>query len=108
MGLLNYTPGDLFASDDLTCILHCISSVYTLGNNPVGVHMVTKAKKNEKPTMVSLAPYLRKVADYCISEGVMDVQMHRIGCGLDKQSWTDVEAVIHDSKFQNNCNQKRQ
>ena len=48
---------------------------------------MTKEKYWNKPTMSSLRASLTAMLDLCISQGVKQLAMPRIGCGLDGLTW---------------------
>lgn len=74
-----------------------VCSIKNLGAEPMQIHMVTKNLKNDKPTMAHLIRCLRKTAELCTTMGVRDVQMPKIGCGLDKLQWHEVEDAIEST-----------
>lgn len=108
--------GDLFQCNDHLC--HCISAdlamskgiatefrkrwgrpegTYHVGDIAVMkdgdrciIHMITKNKYWEKPTLESIEACLQRVAIL----GIQSISMPRIGCGLDRLRWEDVSRII--------------
>lgn len=60
------------------------------------LNLITKEKYNLKPTLDTLTGALIAMREICEAEGIMRIAMPRIGCGLDKLEWTDVEARIRE------------
>lgn len=57
-------------------------------------YLVTKQRYFHKPTCESLESSLRSMRDHCVANGVEELSMPTIGCGLDRLNWTDVEQMI--------------
>ena len=60
-------------------------------------NLVTKAKCNDKPTIVTLQDALDSLREYVISHNITKIVMPKIGCGLDKLNWDDVSIRIMDT-----------
>lgn len=60
------------------------------------VNLVTKERYYQKPTYQSLQEALEKLADRCRADGVADLAMPLIACGLDGLEWDKVSAMIQD------------
>ena len=56
-------------------------------------NLVTKEKYNHKPTLQTLKQALEEVESHC---GDIKIAMPKIGCGLDRLKWDDVEQIIKD------------
>jgi hypothetical protein len=117
-------PGDLFAVDNSFFLAHCISADAKMGAGiarrfvrefpalaglrgsslvvggvyPVDrvFNLVTKDKYFEKPTYKTLGFTLDVLVGICVTQGVSRLAMPRIGCGLDRLSWTKVRPMIED------------
>ncbi|XP_012686201.2 ADP-ribose glycohydrolase OARD1 [Clupea harengus] len=59
-------------------------------------YLITKEKYNHKPTCDSLRMSLLAMKAHCWEKGVTRISMPRIGCGLDRLSWEDVEVMIKE------------
>ena len=59
-------------------------------------NLVTKERYFLKPTYKSLRLSLEKMKEICISQGIHNIAMPRIGCGLDKLSWNKVYNIIKE------------
>ena len=55
---------------------------------------MTKKRVFHKPTYDSLRSSLEAMKAHCVSNGVKELCMPRIGCGLDKLDWGRVTAMI--------------
>ena len=66
-------------------------------------YLITKEKYNGKPTYNSLRQTLVKMKEHMVSNGVSEVSMPKIGCGLDFLCWDVVKRIIaevfHDSNI---------
>lgn len=60
-------------------------------------NLVTKAKCNDKPTIVTLQDALDSLKEYVISHNITKIVMPKIGCGLDKLNWDEVSVCIMDT-----------
>lgn len=105
-------------------IVHCVSSDYVLGagiakeierryqvRTPLKIHgrgvypdclvvnniinMVTKDKCWNKPRIEDFDMALRMVSSYCVANGITQLIMPRIGCGLDKLNWSTNKELIN-------------
>lgn len=72
--------------------------IHTLSPTPHGAfNLVTKERFNHKPTLESLKQALQDMAnDDWLYESSAKIAMPKIGCGLDKLQWSDVERIIHE------------
>ena len=59
------------------------------------LNLITKEKYNLKPTLDTLTEALYAMRRIVEQEGIRHIAMPKIGCGLDKLRWEDVEARIH-------------
>ena len=66
------------------------------GNSIYIFYLVTKAKYYEKPLLSDLLASLRIMRDMMLIYEMTEVAMPKIGCGLDKLKWSDVENGIID------------
>lgn len=58
------------------------------------LNLVTKERFYQKPTFLSLYEALLDMKRLCLERGYYKIALPRIGCGLDRLSWGDVEAII--------------
>lgn len=72
--------------------------IHTLYPTPHGAfNLVTKEKYNYKPTLKTLKEALQDMAnDDWLYESSAKIAMPKIGCGLDKLQWSDVEPLIRE------------
>ena len=72
--------------------------VPTLSPRPHGTfNLVTKEKYYYKPTLATLRQALADMADDdWLYETPAKIAMPKIGCGLDKLQWSDVEPIIRE------------
>lgn len=56
-------------------------------------NLVTKEKYNHKPTLHTLKQALEEMRNHC---GNCKIAMPKIGCGLDRLNWSDVEPIIKE------------
>ena len=68
------------------------------------VNLVTKERYYQKPTYQSLQEALEKLADRCRVDGVANLAMPLIACGLDGLEWDKVSAMIQDVFRDTVCN----
>lgn len=64
-------------------------------HNVVILHLVTKDKVENKPTLADLTTALSSALSIAVDLGVECVVMPRIGCKRDKLEWSDVGPMIH-------------
>ena len=57
-------------------------------------YLVTKDKYHDKPSMSSIGASLRAMRRHIVDNGVRRLAMPKIGCGLDRLSWTEVNELI--------------
>lgn len=63
----------------------------------LGVLMqVTKPRYFHKPTYDTLHSSLVALRERCASNGITELCMPRIGCGLDKLEWDKVKEMIQE------------
>ena len=56
--------------------------------------LVTKEKYSDKPLYISLKESLEAMRSHCISHGVTNISMPRLGCGRDGLSWAFVRTLV--------------
>uniref|UniRef100_A0A8D0GUE9 ADP-ribose glycohydrolase OARD1 n=1 Tax=Sphenodon punctatus TaxID=8508 RepID=A0A8D0GUE9_SPHPU len=59
-------------------------------------YLITKKKYFHKPTYKSLRSSLEAMKTHCLDNGVTDVSMPRIGCGLDRLEWNEVSLMLEE------------
>ena len=59
-------------------------------------NLVTKVKHWHKPTYENLHKALEDMRRQCEEYGIKKLAMPKIGCGLDRLSWDEVESIIFD------------
>lgn len=57
---------------------------------------ITKKRASHKPTYENLQKSLEAMKSHCLRNGVTDLSMPRIGCGLDRLQWENVSAIIEE------------
>lgn len=57
-------------------------------------YLITKEKYHQKPTYESLEKTLNEMKRHCSIHNVTKISMPKIGCGLDKLEWRDVEGKL--------------
>lgn len=62
--------------------------------NPIILNLVTKRNYWNKPTLITIKNALIKMKKDCEILDIKKLAMPRIGCGLDKQNWSDVKTLI--------------
>jgi len=88
--------------DDLTAQKIPIGGVGVLERNSnvpnrgstVIYYLVTKKQFWGKPTLRTLESSLVAMREDCLARGIRTIAMPRIGCGLDRLRWIDVQALI--------------
>lgn len=60
------------------------------------LNLITKERYYQKPTYASLKRALQKMKEICIREGITQIAMPTIGCGLDRLEWDKVSAIIKE------------
>ena len=59
-------------------------------------YLITKKKYWGKPTYDTLKDSLLSMRQHMQDNGVMDLSMPRIGCGLDMLQWSKVELMLRE------------
>ncbi|NWV71186.1 OARD1 deacetylase, partial [Malurus elegans] len=59
-------------------------------------YLITKQKVSHKPTYESMQKSLEAMRAHCLNNGVTDISMPRIGCGLDGLQWEKVSAILEE------------
>ncbi|KGL79430.1 O-acetyl-ADP-ribose deacetylase 1, partial [Tinamus guttatus] len=57
-------------------------------------YLITKEKVSHKPTYETMRKSLEAMKSHCLSNGVTDISMPRIGCGLDGLDWNKVSEIL--------------
>ena len=57
-------------------------------------NLITKERYYHKPTMRDMTKCLKDLARQCVELGVKDLYFPKLGCGLDKLLWTDVQPAL--------------
>jgi len=57
-------------------------------------NLITKAKSSGKPTLNALHMSIIKMRDIAVQEGIKQIAMPKIGCGLDRLSWPQVREIL--------------
>ncbi|XP_072212317.1 ADP-ribose glycohydrolase OARD1 isoform X1 [Excalfactoria chinensis] len=57
-------------------------------------YLITKKKVSHKPTYEDMRKSLEAMKTHCLNNGVTDVSMPKIGCGLDRLDWDKVSAIL--------------
>ncbi|NXA06893.1 OARD1 deacetylase, partial [Sapayoa aenigma] len=57
-------------------------------------YLITKKKVSHKPTYENMRKSLEAMKTHCLHNGVTDISMPRIGCGLDGLEWDKVSAIL--------------
>ncbi|KAK2521747.1 ADP-ribose glycohydrolase OARD1 isoform X1 [Columba livia] len=57
-------------------------------------YLITKKKVSHKPTYESMQKSLEAMKAHCLNNGVTDISMPKIGCGLDGLDWNKVSAIL--------------
>lgn len=71
----------------------CPSCIYTKGV----LNLITKQRSTGKPTHGSMYLALLAMRDSVIAEGIKEIAMPKIGCGLDRLSWARVREDINSA-----------
>ncbi|MEJ1287979.1 O-acyl-ADP-ribose deacylase 1 [Cricetulus griseus] len=59
-------------------------------------YLITKKRASHKPTYENLRKSLEAMKSHCLKNGVTDLSMPRIGCGLDRLQWENVSVIIEE------------
>ncbi|XP_030417268.1 ADP-ribose glycohydrolase OARD1 isoform X4 [Gopherus evgoodei] len=59
-------------------------------------YLITKKKVSHKPTYENMQKSLEAMKTHCLNNGVTDISMPRIGCGLDRLEWDKVSALLEE------------
>lgn len=62
-------------------------------------NLITKEKYWGKPTMKTMEESLISLKKYVISKNIKKIAMPKIGCGLDRLDWNNVENLIKELFF---------
>ncbi len=57
-------------------------------------YLVTKERYYNKPKLKDIESSLKVLYKFCIKNKIKSLSMPKIGCGLDKQNWTDVSKLL--------------
>ena len=81
--------------DDETRETHgnCIITKYK-DTDPFVINLITKRNYWNKPTLKTIEEALDNMKFCCFLYGISKIAMPRIGCGLDKQKWSDIKPLI--------------
>lgn len=60
-------------------------------------NLVTKRNYWDKPTLTTIENALIWMREQCDNHNIKKLAMPRLGCGLDKQNWSDVKALIEET-----------
>lgn len=63
---------------------------------PYIFNLVTKRNYWDKPTLATIKNALVWLREQCEIYNIKKIAMPRIGCGLDRQDWSDVEKLIEE------------
>lgn len=58
------------------------------------MHLITKARYYDKPTISSLSSCIRKMKNLAQENGFTDIAVPRLGCGLDGMVWSQVRKEL--------------
>ncbi|XP_055000334.1 ADP-ribose glycohydrolase OARD1 isoform X3 [Sorex araneus] len=59
-------------------------------------YLITKKRASHKPAYENLQKSLEAMKSHCLQNGVTDLSMPRIGCGLDGLQWENVSVMIEE------------
>lgn len=79
VGELAYLSASTNNNKDLTCYY---------------IYLVTKERYFHKPTLQNFQECLNSLKKFCQEKNIEKLAMPRIGCGLDKLSWSVVKSMI--------------
>lgn len=68
--------------------------VVVLFNDYTFFNLITKRNYWDKPTLKTIENSLLRMKERCEYLGVTKLAMPKIGCGLDRQNWSDVKQLI--------------
>ncbi|XP_009076808.1 PREDICTED: O-acetyl-ADP-ribose deacetylase 1 [Acanthisitta chloris] len=99
--------GDLFSCPSTDALAHCVSEDCRMEKKTGEVavlrrderyiyYLITKQKVSHKPTYESMQKSLEAMKAHCLQNGVTDISMPRIGCGLDGLEWDKVSAILRE------------
>lgn len=63
---------------------------------PYIFNLVTKRNYWDKPTLITIKNALVWLKEQCEIYNIKKIAMPQIGCGLDRQDWSDVEKLIKE------------
>ena len=85
-----YRCGDSYTSE---CVGEFVGSALCVDNV---FNLVTKERGYQKPTYDDLRTALTDMANDCKEYMITKIAMPKIGCGLDRLEWGNVEEIIKD------------
>ncbi|XP_075411263.1 ADP-ribose glycohydrolase OARD1 [Tenrec ecaudatus] len=59
-------------------------------------YLITKKRASHKPTYENLQKSLEAMKTHCLQNGVTNLSMPRIGCGLDGLQWENVSTILEE------------
>lgn len=65
-------------------------------NDRMIYNLVTKNRYYQKPTLSTLENALQDMKNQMLRDGINQLAMPRIGCGLDKLKWINVAKILQD------------
>lgn len=68
--------------------------------------MITKQYSYVKPTLDDVKRAIRSLKEECLKYDVKKLAMPRIGCGLDKLKWRDVQSALYEEFCQSDIELK--
>lgn len=60
------------------------------------LNLVTKVNYYDKPTLMTMRVALTKCRMVCKINGIRKIAMPKIGCGLDRLKWDDVQKIVSE------------
>lgn len=72
------------------CVIPFINNERTIFN------MITKKVYYSKPTYITITKCIEEMADMCEKFDIKYLGIPKIGCGLDRLSWSKVREIIKD------------
>lgn len=59
-------------------------------------YLITKKRASYKPTYKNLQKSLEAMKSHCLKNGVTELSMPKIGCGLDHLQWENISTIIEE------------